>query len=71
MSGKTWDDVSPEADTDEVYDLIVVGGGISGLAAAYFYRKTAGPRVRILVLDNHDDFGGHAKRNELCHGKDS
>ena len=67
MSGKTWDDVSPEADTGEVYDLIVVGGGISGLAAAYFYRKTAGPRARILVLDNHDDFGGHATRNELRH----
>ena len=67
MSGKTWDDVSPEADTGEVYDLIVVGGGISGLAAAYFYRKTAGPQARILVLDNHDDFGGHATRNEFRH----
>ena len=22
-------------------------------------------RARILILDNHDDFGGHAKRNEL------
>jgi len=42
----------------------VVGAGISGLAAAYFYRATGGPEVRILILDNHDDFGGHAKRNE-------
>ena len=42
-----------------------VGGGISGLSAAYFYRKAFGPDARILVLDNHDDFGGHAKRNEF------
>jgi spermidine dehydrogenase len=52
-------------DTGEHYDLIVVGGGISGLAAAYFYRATAGSDARILILDNHDDFGGHAKRNEF------
>ena len=50
-------------DTGEVYDLIVVGGGISGLAAACFYRAKTGPGARILILDNHDDFGGHAKRN--------
>lgn len=49
----------------ESYDLIVVGGGISGLAAAWFYRQRAGRKARILVLDNHDDFGGHAKRNEF------
>ncbi len=48
----------------EDYDLVVVGAGISGLAAAYFYRKHR-PGARILILDNHDDFGGHAKRNEL------
>jgi spermidine dehydrogenase len=52
-------------DTGEHYDLIVVGGGISGLAAAYFYRAKAGADARILILDNHDDFGGHAKRNEF------
>jgi spermidine dehydrogenase len=50
-----------------VYDLIVIGGGISGLAAAYFYRKQ-NPAARILILDNHDDFGGHAKRNEFRPG---
>src|SRR5436190_3185156 len=50
---------------EESYDLVVVGGGISGLAAAWFFRRAAGPDARILVLDNHDDFGGHAKRNEL------
>jgi spermidine dehydrogenase len=52
-------------DTNESYDLVVVGGGISGLAAAYFFRKQAGPKANILILDNHDDFGGHAKRNEF------
>ena len=47
------------------YDLIVVGGGLSGLAAAYFYRARVGADARILILDNHDDFGGHARRNEF------
>ena len=51
----------PDAD---IYDLVVVGGGVSGLAAAYFYRKQHAD-ARILILDNHDDFGGHAKRNEF------
>ena len=50
---------------EERYDLVVVGGGISGLSAAFFYRHAAGASARILVLDNHDDFGGHAKRNEF------
>ena len=59
--GQTW----PAAvDTGEEYDLIVVGGGISGLAAAHFHRTKA-PKSRVLILDNHDDFGGHAKRNEF------
>ena len=44
------------SDTD-IYDLVVVGAGISGLAAAHFYRKS-NPDARILILDNHDDFGG-------------
>jgi spermidine dehydrogenase len=51
-------------DTEEEYDLVVVGGGISGLASAWFYRQSVGPDAKILILDNHDDFGGHAKRNE-------
>src|SRR5262249_54422042 len=55
-------------DTGERYDLVVVGGGISGLAAAYFYRKSFGANTKILILDNHDDFGGHAKRNEFRAG---
>ena len=60
----------PESvDDGERYDLVIVGAGISGLAAAYFYRKFAGAKAKILILDNHDDFGGHAKRNEFQAGK--
>jgi spermidine dehydrogenase len=70
---KQWDTPLPDKAT---YDLIVVGGGISGLAAAYFFQKAAGTRARVLILENHDDFGGHARRNEfhvngkmmLCYG---
>ncbi|MFZ0286867.1 MAG: NAD(P)-binding protein [Terriglobales bacterium] len=63
-----WESAGKPGDTGEVYDLIVVGGGISGLAAAYFFRKQGGANARILILDNHDDFGGHAKRNEFRAG---
>jgi spermidine dehydrogenase len=66
--GGKWDAIGPAEKTGETYDLVVVGGGISGLAAAHFYRKSAGTSARILVLDNHDDFGGHAKRNEFHAG---
>jgi spermidine dehydrogenase len=52
-------------DTGEMYDLVVVGGGLSGLSAAWFFRERFGNDARILILDNHDDFGGHAKRNEF------
>src|SRR3989442_11174375 len=74
--GESADAFGEPISTGESYDLVVVGGGISGLAAAYFFRKSAGKNARILILDNHDDFGGHAKRNEfraggrmvLCYG---
>jgi spermidine dehydrogenase len=56
------------APSEESYDLVVVGGGISGLSAAWFYRRAVGARARILILDNDDDFGGHAKRNEFSSG---
>jgi spermidine dehydrogenase len=63
--GTFWPTAGPAADTGETYDLVVVGAGISGLAAAWYFRKAAGPSARILILDNHDDFGGHARRNEF------
>ena len=66
--GEFWDSAAKPESTGEKYDLVVVGGGISGLAAAYFYRQRAGANARILILDNHDDFGGHAKRNEFRAG---
>ena len=60
VAGQKWNPGKPGED----YDLVVVGGGISGLAAAYFYRREH-PDARVLILDNHDDVGGHAKRNEF------
>ena len=65
--GTFWATAAKPADETGPYDLVVVGGGISGLSAAYFYRA-ARPGARVLVLDNHDDFGGHAKRNEFRQG---
>ena len=59
--GRRW----PARPASEHYDLVVVGAGISGLTAAYIYRRDVDPEARILILDNHDDFGGHAKRNEF------
>jgi spermidine dehydrogenase len=63
---KTWQ-LAGAVETGEEYDLIVVGGGISGLATAHFFLKSIADRGRVLILDNHDDFGGHAKRNEFVH----
>lgn len=50
-------------DTGEAYDLVVVGAGLAGLATAFVYFRERKGRARILILDNHDDFGGHARRN--------
>ena len=57
-------DWGPSTELSESYDLLVVGGGISGLSAAYLYLQKHGEDKKVLILDNHDDFGGHAKRNE-------
>ena len=61
QEGREW----TATESGEAYDLVVVGAGISGLAAAHYFSKQAGPDARVLLLDNHDDFGGHAKRNEF------
>lgn len=63
MEGRGW--AIPAESSGDHYDLIVVGGGLSGLAAAWFWQEHMGDDARILILDNHDDFGGHAKRNEF------
>jgi spermidine dehydrogenase len=65
--GTFWKTAPPPVAGEDSYDLVIVGGGISGLAAAHFYRAQK-PGARILILDNHDDFGGHAKRNEFAMG---
>ena len=65
LEGKSFDDAEP---TGEEYDLVVVGGGISGLATALYYQDRFGKEARILNLENHDDFGGHAQRNEFHQG---
>ena len=66
--GTFLDKAGKPTETGEVYDLVVVGAGISGLSAAHYFRKLAGSKARVLILDNHDDFGGHAKRNEFRSG---
>jgi spermidine dehydrogenase len=66
--GTFWDRAPKPAGPELDFDLVIVGAGISGLSAAYFARQ-ARPDIKILILDNHDDFGGHAKRNEFQLGK--
>ena len=66
--GNPWQSVGSNADIGEHYDLVVVGAGLSGLSGAYFFHTSAGRNAKVLVLDNHDDFGGHAKRNEFTYG---
>lgn len=63
--GRKWDSLGTPEKLNEEYDLVVVGAGISGLAAAYFWQRRAGKNARVLILDCHDDFGGHARRDEF------
>jgi spermidine dehydrogenase len=63
--GTFWSSAGQPESSGESYDLIVVGGGISGLSSARFFHQAAGKAARVLILENHDDFGGHAKRNEF------
>lgn len=66
--GTFWDGAGRPSDTGERYDLVVVGGGLSGLSAARFYQREFGKNARILILDAMDDLGGHARRNEFRSG---
>ncbi|MBV8632294.1 MAG: NAD(P)/FAD-dependent oxidoreductase [Silvibacterium sp.] len=63
--GSFWASAGDPIKTGETYDLVVIGGGISGLSSARFFHQIAGKQARVLILENHDDFGGHAKRNEF------
>ena len=55
-------------EAEERYDLVVIGAGLAGLTAAWLYRERQ-PKARVLILDNHDDFGGHARRCEFRVGR--
>ena len=62
--GTFWQSAPAAEASGESHDLVVVGGGISGLAAAWFFRRQR-PDAKVLILENNDDFGGHARRNEF------
>ncbi len=68
---KAYDPLPKEViDTGETYDCVIVGGGISGLAAALFFQRQSGQGMKCLILENHPIFGGEAKQNEfLVYGK--
>ncbi|MBL7161694.1 MAG: NAD(P)-binding protein [Anaerolineales bacterium] len=51
-------------DSGEMYDLVIVGAGLGGLTAAFYYHQER-PEAKILLLDSHADFGGNAQRNEM------
>ena len=61
FEGKNFD--TAKAPAEETYDLVVVGAGLAGLTAAWSYRERR-PNSKVLILDNNDDFGGHARRTE-------
>ena len=52
-------------DTGETYDIVIVGGGLSGLGAAYEFKKSSSRQAKCVILENHPIFGGAAKRNEF------
>ena len=52
-------------DTGELYDVIIVGGGLTGLGAAYFIHEETGGTKKCLVLENHAVFGGECRQNEF------
>lgn len=65
QKGKYKRGIEAVLDTDEMFDLVVIGGGLSGLGAAYEFKKHARKGQTCLILENHPVFGGQAKRNEF------
>ena len=63
-SGRYETELSEAKDTGEEFDLVVVGGGFSGLSAAHHFNRI-NPSSRVLIIDNHPIFGGEAKRNDF------
>ncbi|HET9529815.1 MAG TPA: NAD(P)-binding protein, partial [Blastocatellia bacterium] len=60
----------PALETGEVYDLVIIGGGLSGLAAAHFFNKAKDGKGKVLILENHSTIGGNARRDEfIVNGK--
>ena len=58
-----WDKPPAGAIDAGTFDLVVVGGGFSGLMAAHTFNKEG--KGTCLLLDNHAIFGGEAKLNEM------
>ena len=52
-------------ETGELFDCVVVGGGMAGLSAGLFFQQQASEKRTCLILDNAKIFGGVAKRNEF------
>ncbi len=63
--GRFADAAADVTDTREIFDLVIIGGGMSGLGAAYHFKKMSRPGQKCLILENHQVFGGEAKRNEF------
>ena len=62
LTASMMDDVQ---NLDEEYDMVIVGGGFSGIGAAYQFHKEHGDSRRCLILENHPVYGGEAKQNEF------
>jgi len=57
--------VKTAEETGEEYDMVIIGGGFSGIGAAYEFNKVYGDTKKCLILENHPVFGGEAKQNEF------
>lgn len=50
---------------EESVDVVIVGGGFSGITAAYEFNRRRKPGQTCLLLENHPMFGGEARQNEF------